>query len=75
MEIHGGLSNREPIGNLLIAIAVVNEPEHIQLPRRQILFTQMFRELGGDLGRNVPPAAMDRADNGEQFTLGMLLRM
>src|SRR5713226_9225480 len=67
VEIDGGLRDRQLIGNLLVAIAVSNEPEHLQLPSRKIFLAQVLGEPGCHLRWNVPTAHVDRTHHLQQF--------
>src|SRR5437016_413760 len=69
VEVNGGLGNRKLIGNLFVAIAIANEAEHLQLPGRKILFSEMFGEAGCHLRWNVSSSGVDRSDYIEQFIL------
>jgi hypothetical protein len=67
VEIDSGFRNGQLVGNLLIAIAISNEPEYIEFPARKVVVAQMFGEAGRDLWWNMPFAGMDRANHVEQF--------
>ena len=75
MEINRALRNRKLIGNLLVAIAIANESKNLQFPRRKVVVTQVLGEASRHVGRNMPPAGVNRSDHGQQFIFGMLLSM
>jgi hypothetical protein len=67
VKIDGILRNRKLIGNLFVAMAISNESKNVQLSSRKIVVTQMLGEAGRHLGRNVPPASVNRPDHAEQL--------
>src|SRR5258708_29333644 len=66
VEVNRGLRDRELIGNLFVPIAIANEPQHLQLASRKILFAKMLRKAGGHLGWNMSFPRMHRANDGQQ---------
>src|SRR5260370_22204623 len=67
MEINRGLCNRKVIGNLLVAIAIANESKNLQLPLRKVVVTHVLGEASRHVGRNMPPASVNRSDHAQQF--------
>jgi hypothetical protein len=59
VEVDSGLCNRQLIRNLLVAITVSNEPEHLQLSSRKIFLAQVLGESRRHLRWNVPTAGVD----------------
>ena len=67
MKVNSSVRNRQLIRNLLVAIAIPNEPEHLQFPGCKILFPQMLREAGRHIRWYVSLACVHRSDHVEQF--------
>jgi hypothetical protein len=65
VEVNRGLRNRELICNLLVAMAIANESKNLQLPRRKIVVPQVLGNASRYIGRNVPPASMNRPDHAQ----------
>src|SRR5260370_35310892 len=74
VEVCGGLRDRQLIGNLLVAISISDEPEHVQFPGRKIFFSQMLSEAGSHLWRNMSLTCMDGSDNIQQFVFRHALK-
>src|SRR6266481_3679778 len=74
VEVNRGLRNRQLIGNLLVAIAISNESKNLQLPGRKVVVTQMLGEASRHLGRNMPPASVNRSDHAQQFAFRHALK-
>jgi hypothetical protein len=53
VEIDRRLSNCELIGDLLISMAVSDEPKHLQFPVGEIVFAQVLREARCNFGRQI----------------------
>src|SRR5260370_20933599 len=65
VEVNRGLRNREMIFNLLFAMAISNESKNLQLPRRKIVVPQVLGDASRHLGRNMPPARVNRPDHAQ----------
>src|SRR5258708_3234553 len=63
VEVNRGLRNRELICNLLVAMAIANESKNLQFPRRKIVVPQVLGDASRHLGRNMPPARVNRPDH------------
>ena len=57
------------IGDLLVAVAVPNEPEHLELSGGEVFLAEMFGEASRHLWRDVPSAGMDRSHHRQQLVL------
>ncbi len=75
VETDGGLRDHQLIGNLLVAIAISNQPEHLEFPSRKIFLAQMLGEPGCHLRWNMPTASMDQTHYLQQFLLRHALKM
>ena len=62
MEVDGRFGDRQPIGDLLVSIAIANQPKNLELAFRRIIVSEMFGEAGGYLGWNMPLAGVNGAD-------------
>src|ERR1700739_1023898 len=69
VEIDRSFSNCELIGDLLISMAVTDEPEYLQLPVGEIVFAEMLREARCNFGRQIPATCGDCPDHLQQFVL------
>ena len=65
VEVNRGLRNRQLICNLLVAMSIANESKNLQLPRRKIVVPQVLGNASRYIGRNVPPASMNRPDHAQ----------
>src|SRR5258708_38073883 len=63
VEVNRGLRNRELICNLLVAMSIANESKNLQLSCCKIVVTQVLGDAGCYVGRNVPPASVNRPDH------------
>ncbi len=62
------------VRNLLVALAVHNLLQHVELPRRQIFCAHALGKLLGNRRRNVRFARMNRADGRDQLLRGHALQ-
>src|SRR5580704_11560914 len=67
VKVNRSLGDRQLAGNLLVAIAIPDQPQHLQLPGRKIFVTYMFGKAGCHLRRNVPSPSLDGSHDVEQF--------
>lgn len=74
MKIDGVLGNRELIGYLFVLPTVANQLQHLELARRKILFSQVLCEQSRDRRRHLPFARMNRSDDCQQSSGGILFR-
>ena len=63
VEVNRGLRNRQLICNLLVAMSIANESKNLQLSCCKIVVTQVLGDAGCYVGRNVPPASVNRPDH------------
>ena len=54
MEVDGRFGECELICDLLVAIAIANQPQNLELSVRKIIVTQMFGETGGHFRWHMP---------------------
>jgi hypothetical protein len=69
MEVDGRFGDPQLIGDLLIALAVANQPENLELSFRKIIVGDMFGETRGRLRRHMPFTGMNGADHPQHLIL------
>ena len=62
VEVNRGLRNRQLIRNLLVAIAISNESQNFQFPRREFVIPKVLSKASGHVGRNMASAGVNRSD-------------
>ena len=49
VEVDGRFGNAKMIGDLLVAMTIADQPQHIQLAAGQVFVAEMLDQLGRDL--------------------------
>src|SRR5258708_14095898 len=57
MEVDGRLRNPESIGNLLVAMAVADQPQHVHLTSGEVFLAKMLGQPAAPPGPNMPSAS------------------
>ena len=68
VEINCRLRNPQSIGNLLVAIALLNQSQHFEFPTCKVFFAEMLGEASRRFRCNLLLPGMDRADRVEQLS-------
>src|SRR5260370_42641757 len=67
VESNCGFRDRQLVRNRLVAMAIANESKNLQLPLRKVVVTHVLGEASRHVGRNMPPASVNRSDHAQQF--------
>src|ERR1700733_10411183 len=73
VNLDGFLGNKQPLGDVPVAIAAGDKPQYIELPRRESFVAEMLGKLSGHFGRNTLLARVHLADDFEKFPGGHAL--
>ncbi len=74
VEVDCRLRDCEFIRNLLVAVPIPDEPQHVQFSCSKRLISKVFRQPCGYLGRDMSPTGMHRPDYCQKIILGHALQ-
>src|SRR5580704_514250 len=70
VEVDRRLGDGQLVRDLLVAIPIANQPEHLQFAHGEVIFAEMLGQACRDLRRYVAPARMRRTDCRQQVVFG-----
>jgi hypothetical protein len=73
VALNGRFPNRELISDQFVGIPGRNQPQYVHFAWTQVVIRRMFRQFGGDLGRNLFLSSVDGTDGTQEFPMHFAL--